>query len=89
MWSQLSAQQMRKLSSLVTVVLVSEDVEFLVRMGGWAKENRLLVWRTRLVVVTRLPIPHLQALFSSSWTYSMMNTLVVNVEDSKLISRYK
>ncbi|KAK3892903.1 hypothetical protein Pcinc_003269 [Petrolisthes cinctipes] len=49
----------------------------------WARvadEDRLLVWVTKVLVVTRLPRPSLHPLLSTHWTLANMNVMVVNAE---------
>ncbi|MPC18186.1 hypothetical protein E2C01_011062 [Portunus trituberculatus] len=74
------ARQVRLLSWCSMVVVVSLDPDFLVAFAEWSLKGRLLVWTTKLVVVTRLTIPQLQALLSAHWTFSMMNTVFLNIE---------
>ncbi|XP_045111736.1 glutamate receptor 2-like [Portunus trituberculatus] len=66
-------------------VVVSQEPEFLTAFAEWSLKGRLLVWSTRLVVVTRLLLPQLQALLPTYWTFSMMNTVFLNVEKKSSI----
>ncbi|KAK4326450.1 hypothetical protein Pmani_003052 [Petrolisthes manimaculis] len=53
----------------------------------WAKvadEDRLLVWVTKVLVVTRLPLPSLHPLLTTHWTLANMNVMVVNDETDHL-----
>ena len=68
------------MSWCTVVVVVSHDPAFLVAFAEWSLRGRLLVWATKLVVVTRLALPNVQALLSSYWTFSMMNTVFLNIE---------
>ncbi|XP_069951455.1 ionotropic receptor 93a-like [Cherax quadricarinatus] len=81
------AQRLRQVSGCVTVVVVSDDITFLTDFAECSLEGRLLVWSTRLLAVTRLPLLQLQQLMRSHWTFSMMNAvfLVLN-EKSNLHS---
>lgn len=63
------------------VVVVSHDAAFLADFAEWSLRGRLLVWSTRLVVVTHLAFPQLRVLLPNYWTLAMMNTLVLSVED--------
>ncbi|XP_042227728.1 glutamate receptor ionotropic, delta-1-like, partial [Homarus americanus] len=69
-------------SRCVRVVVVSHDPVFLNTFAEWSLKGRLLVWATKLLVVTSLPLPQLHALLSSHWTFSMMNTILLNLEDT-------
>lgn len=60
------------------VTVVSHDEDFLVDFAKWSLRGRLLVWATRLTVVTALTISELQTLLAAYWTFSMMNTVFVN-----------
>nr|XP_045612753.1 glutamate receptor-like [Procambarus clarkii] len=72
----------RQASWCVTVVVVSDDLAFLAAFAHWSLKGRLLVWSTRLLVVTRLHLHHLQGLLSSHWTFSMMNAMVLVLDES-------
>ncbi|KAK3884240.1 hypothetical protein Pcinc_011516 [Petrolisthes cinctipes] len=75
-----AVSQVRKMSRCSVVVVVSESRTFLATLANWSLKGRLLVWATRLLVVTRLTLPHLHSLLSSHWTFSMMNTIFLNLE---------
>ncbi|KAK4327277.1 hypothetical protein Pmani_002218 [Petrolisthes manimaculis] len=70
------------MSWCVMVVVVSDDQEFLATFAEWSLKGRLLVWSTRLLVVTRLPREDLVILLSSLWTFSMTNAMVLKAEQS-------
>ncbi|XP_037782039.1 uncharacterized protein LOC119578542 [Penaeus monodon] len=74
-------RQLRRLSSCVTLLVLSDDPAFLASFAESSLRGRLLVWATRLLVVTRLPLQELRRLLSSSWTFSMMNAMVLNQEE--------
>nr|XP_045610233.1 glutamate receptor-like [Procambarus clarkii] len=75
------ARQVRQVSWCVMVVVVSDDLAFLAAFAQWSLKGRLLVWSTRLLVVTRLPLHHLQVLHT---LLSMTNSMLLVVEnDSK------
>ncbi|KAK3884238.1 hypothetical protein Pcinc_011514 [Petrolisthes cinctipes] len=78
-----SARQVRQRSWCSVVVVVSESRTFLATLANWSLKGRLLVWATRLLVVTRLTLPHLHSLLSSHWTFSMMNTIFLNLEQPR------
>ncbi|KAG7177467.1 putative variant ionotropic glutamate receptor-like 21 [Homarus americanus] len=81
------ARRLRQVSWCVTVVVMSDDPAFLAAFAEWSLKGRLLVWSTRLLVVTVLPAQKLRALIASYWTFSMMNTMIINKEGAA-ISRY-
>ncbi|XP_063886466.1 uncharacterized protein LOC135114498 [Scylla paramamosain] len=76
------ARQVRQLSWCATIVVVSRELAFLTAFAEWSLRGRLLVWATKLVVLTRLPLPQLHALLSAYWTFSMMNTVFLNMENN-------
>ncbi|XP_071526992.1 probable glutamate receptor [Panulirus ornatus] len=73
------ARRLRQLSWCVTVVVVSDDPAFLAAFAHWSLKGRLLVWSTRLLVLTRLPLQQLQNL---KRTFSMTNSMLLIMEDS-------
>ncbi|KAK4293315.1 hypothetical protein Pmani_033976 [Petrolisthes manimaculis] len=76
------ARQVRVGSWCVSVVVVSRDVELLNSLAHEIREGRLLQWDTRLVVVTQLDLHTLTHLLHTHWTFAMMNTLMLNKENS-------
>ncbi|MPC96941.1 hypothetical protein E2C01_092223 [Portunus trituberculatus] len=70
------------------VVVVSLDTDFLITFAEGSLKGRLLVWTTKLVVVTRLTMPQLQVLLPAHWTFSMMNTVFLNTEGDADQPRY-
>ncbi|XP_050712684.1 uncharacterized protein LOC126996356 [Eriocheir sinensis] len=81
--------QVRQLSWCTVVVVVSHDPAFLAAFAEWSLRGRLLVWSTRLVVVTRLTLPQLRALLPTHWTFAMMNAVFLNMEgDSPHLNFY-
>ncbi|KAK4324879.1 hypothetical protein Pmani_004529 [Petrolisthes manimaculis] len=75
--------RVRQRSWCSVVVVVSESKTFLATLANWSLKGRLLVWASRLLVVTRLTLPHLNSLLSSHWTFSMMNTVFLNLEQPR------
>lgn len=67
-------------SAYVMVVVLSDDPAFLAAFAEVSDHGRLMVWETRLLVVTRLAIPHVRALLQDYWTFSMMNTMFAKPE---------
>ncbi|KAK4325372.1 hypothetical protein Pmani_004051 [Petrolisthes manimaculis] len=76
------ARRLRRMSWCVMVVVVSDDRTFLASFAEWSLKGRLLVWSTRLLVVTRLPREDLVLILSSFWTFSMTNAMMLNAEQS-------
>ncbi|XP_042232877.1 uncharacterized protein LOC121873406, partial [Homarus americanus] len=73
--------QLRELSSHTIIVVISNDPAFLAAFNEWFLKTRLLVWSTRLLVVTRLPLPKLHHL---QRTFSKMNAMLVISSDNDL-----
>ncbi|KAG7162336.1 Glutamate receptor U1-like 7, partial [Homarus americanus] len=71
------ARRLRQVSWCVTVVVVSDDPAFLAAFAEWSLKGRLLVWPTRLLVVTRLPLPELHHLHK---LLSMTNSMLLILE---------
>ncbi|XP_045112357.1 uncharacterized protein LOC123505234 [Portunus trituberculatus] len=82
------ARQVRQSSLCTMVVVASFDREFLVAFAQWSLKLRLLVWTTKLVVVTHLPFTQLQALLPAYWTFSMMNAVFLNKEEYMNHTKY-
>ncbi|XP_071527025.1 ionotropic receptor 93a-like [Panulirus ornatus] len=76
------ARRVRLGSWCLRVVVVSHDPAFLAAFAESSLKGRLLVWATRLLVVTRLTLPQLHALLPALWTFSMMNTIFLNLEET-------
>ncbi|XP_042214829.1 uncharacterized protein LOC121861248 [Homarus americanus] len=74
------ARQVRQLSRCVTVMLVSSDQEFLAAFAEWSLKGRLLVWSTRLLIITQQPLQELRTLMSTHWTFSMLNVILINLD---------
>ncbi|XP_076059359.1 ionotropic receptor 93a-like [Oratosquilla oratoria] len=65
----------------MVMVIVAEDVEFLEWLADVLQEGRVLVWSTRVIVLTRIPYSDLTRLLRGHrppWTFSMMSTVFVN-----------
>ncbi|XP_042233414.1 probable glutamate receptor [Homarus americanus] len=72
------ARRLRQVSWCLTVVVVSDDPAFLAAFAEWSLKGRLLVWSTRLLAVTSLPLPELHYLHK---TFSLMNAMILVVEN--------
>ncbi|XP_071527034.1 LOW QUALITY PROTEIN: ionotropic receptor 21a-like [Panulirus ornatus] len=83
------ARQVRLGSWCVRVVVVSHDPAFLVAFAESSLKGRLLVWATRLLVVTSLTLSQLYTLLPAHWTFSMMNTIFLNLEGTSSNLRYR
>ncbi|KAG7162332.1 putative olfactory ionotropic receptor IR4-like 5, partial [Homarus americanus] len=72
---------LRQVSWCVTVVVVSDDPAFLAAFAEWSLKGRLLVWSTRLLAVTSLPLPKLHHLHKTFSTRNAMMLIVENVQE--------
>ncbi|XP_037797032.1 uncharacterized protein LOC119592274 [Penaeus monodon] len=82
------APSISRLSFASVSVSCSEDLTFLTSFAERSLEGRLFVWTTRLLLVTRLALSDLRDVLSSRWTFSMMNTVALNVEENGRSSVY-
>ncbi|XP_069190901.1 probable glutamate receptor [Procambarus clarkii] len=71
-------KRLRQRSSYPTVVVISDDLAFLATFVKWSLKGRLLVWSTRLLVVTRLPLHHLHHHYTA---FSKMNAMLLIIHD--------
>lgn len=62
-------------------MVASDDLTFLAAFAEVSDKGRLIVWETRLLVVTRLDIARLRSLLVY-WNFSMMNTMILRIEDT-------
>ena len=76
-------------SNCAFVILISEDYTYLEALGEASLKARLLVWETRLIVITSLSLNQVESLMISSWTFSHMNSILVNFEKSGKTQRLK
>lgn len=74
-------QQVRQLSFCMMVVVASQDPDFLITFAKKSLSGRLLVWATRLVVVTSLSLQQIKVLLPEHWTFSMMNAIFLNMKN--------
>nr|XP_045593556.1 uncharacterized protein LOC123755121 [Procambarus clarkii] len=72
------ARRLRQVSWCVTVVVVSDDLAFLAAFAQWSLKGRLVGPATRLLAVTNASLVNNPDL---SRTYSMMNAMMLVVED--------
>ncbi|XP_069941778.1 glutamate receptor ionotropic, delta-2-like [Cherax quadricarinatus] len=73
------AKRLRQVSWCVTVVVVSDDTVFLAAFAEWSLKGRFLVWSTRLLLVTHLPLQQLQQLHA---TFSMTNSMLLIIKNT-------
>ncbi|XP_047482917.1 uncharacterized protein LOC125034880 [Penaeus chinensis] len=88
-WLIAEARKVRNSSYCTRVVVLSDDPAFLASFAESSLRGRLLVWATRLLVVTRLPLHELRRLLSSSWTFSMMNAMALLIDDGSGYQSYR
>ena len=69
---------------MVVVVVVSDDPALLAAFARQAREGRLLVWATRLIVVTRRALHRLHPLHH---TLSLTNSLLLLVDGPPEVKR--
>ncbi|ROT64336.1 Variant Ionotropic Glutamate Receptor [Penaeus vannamei] len=74
-------KQVRQSFRGVTVVVVSEDLDFLSAFAEMADAGRLSVWDNRVLVVTRLERRQFLGLMKDLWLFSMLNTMLINMDD--------
>ncbi|KAK7040235.1 hypothetical protein SK128_015100, partial [Halocaridina rubra] len=71
------------LSWYVTIIIVSEDFDFLVKFAEICRQTRLQSRDTKLLVITSLrDAKQIQNLLNQFWTYSMMSTLFLNLQQA-------
>ncbi|XP_071516179.1 ionotropic receptor 93a-like [Panulirus ornatus] len=81
------ARQVRQSSWCLTVVVTSDEPTFLKRVAHVSREVRLLVWRTRLLLVGHVALPEVFSLLQHHWSFSMMNTMFINLNQTDSHSR--
>ena len=64
------------------VVVLSDNPTFLSTFAEISDKGRLMVWETRMLVVTRLPMLTIRQLLQDYWTFSMMNTMFLRINGS-------
>ncbi|XP_069950742.1 uncharacterized protein [Cherax quadricarinatus] len=79
------ALKVRQTSWCVTVMVVSDDSTFLAASAKWALKGRLLLWSTRFLAITRLPLSDLRHLYTS---FSMMNAMLLILDASSRCRMY-
>nr|XP_053641775.1 probable glutamate receptor [Cherax quadricarinatus] len=71
-------KRLRQVTSHTTFVVISDDVAFLAAFVDFSLDGRLLVWSTRFLVVTSLPLLQLQV---HSTVFSKMNAMLLVISD--------
>ncbi|XP_064102698.1 uncharacterized protein LOC135212862 [Macrobrachium nipponense] len=74
-------KQLRQTSPCVVLLTVSEDPRFLAELSRCVDRDRLLLWETKVLAVTKLPLHDLRDFLESSWVFSMTNAMVLNFDD--------
>nr|XP_027221743.1 glutamate receptor 3.4-like [Penaeus vannamei] len=80
-----TARKLREASWCVNVVVPSDDPAFLASFAESSLRGRLLVWATRLLVVTRLPLQELRQLYQA---LSLTNSALLVLGQDLLFARY-
>ncbi|XP_045114476.1 uncharacterized protein LOC123506447 isoform X2 [Portunus trituberculatus] len=70
------------------VVVFSDNPTFLSVFAEMADEGRLMVWETKLLVITRLPLSSVEDLMQNYWTFSMMNTMFMKIKETAGINHF-
>ncbi|XP_069939228.1 uncharacterized protein [Cherax quadricarinatus] len=78
--------KLRQSSSYTTIIVISDDPAFLSAFVERSLKGRLLVWSTRLLAVTRLPLSQLQLLYTA---FSKMNAMLLIINGKPAIIRCK
>nr|XP_053636404.1 glutamate receptor ionotropic, kainate 1-like [Cherax quadricarinatus] len=73
-----NAKLLRKLSSYTTIVVISDEATFLAAFVKWSAKGRLMVWSTRLLILTHSRLMELQDLHT---TLSNLNSMLVIIND--------
>nr|XP_053636405.1 probable glutamate receptor [Cherax quadricarinatus] len=69
---------LRKLSSYTTIVVISDEATFLAAFVKWSVKGRLMVWSTRLLILTHSRLMELQDLHT---TLSNLNSMLVIINN--------
>nr|XP_053636406.1 uncharacterized protein LOC128691600 [Cherax quadricarinatus] len=73
-----NVKMLRKLSSHITIVVISDEATFLAAFVKWSVKGRLMVWSTRLLILTHSRLMELQDLHT---TLSNLNSMLVIIND--------
>ncbi|XP_069945071.1 probable glutamate receptor [Cherax quadricarinatus] len=73
-----NVKMLRKLSSYTTIVVISDEATFLAAFVKWSVKGRLMVWSTRLLILTHSRLMELQDLHT---TLSNLNSMLVIIND--------
>ncbi|XP_068240792.1 uncharacterized protein [Palaemon carinicauda] len=71
--------KVRRSSWCTTIMLISQNVNFLDAFAEWSDKGFLMEWETRLLVITSVPSQDVKPFLGAHWAFSMMNSLLVNV----------
>ncbi|XP_069945066.1 uncharacterized protein [Cherax quadricarinatus] len=73
-----NVKMLRKLSSYITIVVISDEATFLAAFVKWSVKGRLMVWSTRLLILTHSRLMELQDLHT---TLSNLNSMLVIINN--------
>ncbi|XP_047485595.1 ionotropic receptor 21a-like [Penaeus chinensis] len=82
------ARQIRLSYRCTNVVVISRDLTFLYAFAKRSLQGRLLVWSTKLLLVTRQALQEVQKLLEAHWTFAMMNAAILNLWEDEGGARY-
>nr|XP_053643697.1 LOW QUALITY PROTEIN: phosphatidylinositol 4-phosphate 3-kinase C2 domain-containing subunit beta-like [Cherax quadricarinatus] len=69
---------LRKLSSYTTIVVISDEATFLAAFVKWSVKGRLMVWSTRLLILTHSRLMELQDLHTTLSNFNSMLVIINN-----------
>nr|XP_053636403.1 probable glutamate receptor [Cherax quadricarinatus] len=73
-----NVKMLRELSSYTTIVVISDEATFLAAFVKWSVKGRLMVWSTRLLILTHSRLMELQDLHT---TLSNLNSMLVIINN--------
>ncbi|XP_064107713.1 glutamate receptor ionotropic, delta-1-like [Macrobrachium nipponense] len=83
------ARRVRQASTDVTLLVITDNDDFLTNFAEVCDDERLLVWSSRLLLVTNLDREKLDQHMERYWVFSMMNTMVLVLNYDSQYSRLK
>ncbi|XP_064096307.1 uncharacterized protein LOC135208089 [Macrobrachium nipponense] len=75
-------QKLRTIHGYASILVISNDSQFLASFAQNADGSRLVVWETKILVVTLLPPEEMRHLMLGHWTYSMFNAMFLNLVET-------
>nr|XP_053636397.1 uncharacterized protein LOC128691588 [Cherax quadricarinatus] len=73
-----NVKMLRKLSSYTTIVVISDEATFLAAFVKWSVKGRLMVWSTRLLILTHSRLMELQDLHTTLSNFNSMLVIINN-----------